>query len=69
MTVDLCMPYVDDDDDDDTFMLVLMTLTLMQGHSGSAKAKISVACSRQLKLGTAVGHFYVTLTLILQTFI
>ena len=43
MTVDLCMAYnyararFDD-----------LTLTLMQGHSGSAKAKISVELPRQL---------------------
>ena len=63
MMVDLWMPY----------MLIRVLMTLTQGHSRSARQQISVACSlRQavsIKLGTTVGHFCVTLTVSLQTFI
>ena len=55
-------------------MLVLLTLTLMKGHSGSVSAnnhRCMLSATKQaksIKLDTEVGHFYVTLTLTLQTF-
>ena len=53
-------------------MLISMTLTLMQGHSGQTNQLCMLSATKQatsIKLATKVGHFYVTLTLTLQTYI
>ena len=56
-------------------MLFLMTLTLIQGHTESTKVNnqcCMLSVTKQvisITLATTVGHFYVTLTLTLQTFI
>ena len=57
MTVDLCIPY-------------MLMLVLMQGHRNAKTQRCMLSATKQaisITLPTMVGHFYLTLTLTLQT--